>query len=305
MDPNGYTRRTLLKGIAGGMTMMGIPSSLMAAVPAEMIQRLIPGSGQAIPAVGMGTWQTFNLSQRASATAVMKRFFELGGKVVDTSPMYGDAERALGVVTTDLDIAKELFMATKVWTSGSSQGKRQIERSYQLLARQDLDLIQVHNLKDWETHLPYLRELKQQGVLKYSGITHYLDSAHQQLEHIISRHPVDFLQINYNIANRNAEKNLFAMAADKGVAVIINRPYEEGGLFRKVRGHELPDWASEIDCSSWGQFFLKFILSHPAVTCVIPATSKVNHLEDNMGGGTGTLPDNKMREKMALTFASL
>jgi aryl-alcohol dehydrogenase-like predicted oxidoreductase len=294
-----------LKGMVGGVLMHSLPASVGSAEKKQRIFRHIPSSQQAINAVGLGTWQTFSLSQREASTAVMKRFSELGGELVDTSPMYGEAEQALGEISTQLDLNRQLFIATKVWTSGSRQGRDQIERSHRLLKKRPLDLIQVHNLQDWETHLPYLNELKQQAALKYVGVTHYVNRAHEPLEQVISNHPIDFLQVNYNIANRHAEQRLLPRAQDRGVAVIVNRPYGEGQLFRRVKGQGLPGWASEIECQSWAQIFLKFILSHPAVTCVIPATSKVHHLEDNMAAGYGPLPDAEFRELMARTFESL
>jgi aryl-alcohol dehydrogenase-like predicted oxidoreductase len=286
------------------MALSACPLSLRAFGDKPVIRRVIPSSGQALAVVGLGSWQTVSPSLRSAATNVMERFVDLGGEVVDTSPMYGSAEKVLGEINTSLNISERLFMATKVWTNGSAQGRQQIERSYRLLGKTPLDLIQVHNLRDWKTHLPYLNELKQKGVLKYVGVTHYVDSTHDQLERVIASHPVDFLQVNYNIADRNAERRLLPSAADLGVAVIVNRPFGEGSLFRRVGRSKIPGWAQEIGCSSWAQIFLKFILANPAVTCVIPATTKVNHLEDNMEAGTGALPDQQLRDRMLKAFVA-
>ena len=223
-----YRRRHFLHHIAGSMALMALPLPLWARNEKPLIRRIVPSSGQALTAVGLGSWQTVSPSLRTAATDVIRRFVDLRGEVIDTSPMYGDAELMLGEINTRLDVTRRLFMATKVWTNGSAQGRQQIERSYRLLRKKPLDLIQVHNLRDWRTHLPYLNELKQQGVLKYIGVTHYLDSAHDQLEQVITSHPVDFLQVNYNVADRNAERRLLPKAADmqsKRICVVKHHFY--------------------------------------------------------------------------------
>ena len=258
-----------------------------------------------MPIVGLGTWQTFSLSQRETSAAVLERFVQLGGRLIDTSPMYGEAEQAIGVLGTDLGVLDDLFLATKVWTRGAQAGADQIRRSGELMRVSPIDLVQVHNLVDWRTHLKTLRGMKEAGQVRYIGITHYTVSSHENLEQVIQTEPVDFVQINYNIAARNADRRLLPLAADNGVAVIINRPYAEAAVFRRVRGQKLPVWAEEFDCSSFGQFFLKFILSHPAVTIAIPATSKVHHLEDNLGAARGRLPDEATRRRMIEWFENI
>lgn len=292
-----HTRRTLLTAAAGLPLMVAMAPVLGS--PGTLGHRAIPGSGETLPLVGLGTWRTFSLGQAESSRAVLERFARLGGRLVDTSPMYGDAERALGSLSGDLGLNEQLFMATKVWTSGRQSGLDQINQSMKRMGRKVMDLIQVHNLVDWRIHLASLRALKDEGRVRYVGVTHYLDSEHDALETIVQREPIDFVQVNYNILDRHAENSLLPAAQDRGVAVIVNRPYREGRLFSLVRGLALPPLAAELGCESWGQFFLKFILSHPAVTCAIPATSKVHHLEDNLGAARGPLPDARQREAMA------
>lgn len=221
-----------------------------------------------------------------------------GGKVIDSSPMYGRAEQVIGELTTGLPEADQFFYATKVWTSGEESGKKQIEQSFQRLGRPVIDLLQIHNLLDWKTHLTTLRRLKEEGRIRYIGITHYTGSAHSQLEQIIRSEKVDFVQFNYSLLDRHAERSLLPTALDRGVAVLINEPFETGHLFKRVKGRPLPGWAAEYHIKSWSQFFLKFILSHPAVTCVIPGTSNPNNLVDNMKAGYGRLPDEHGRRKM-------
>jgi len=271
------------------------------AVPAPLA-RAIPSSGESLPAVGLGTWQTFDVAEgagRAPIRDVLRRFVELGGRVVDSSPMYGAAEAALGDLATGLGVRDTLFVATKVWTSGRAAGVIQMERSLRLLRGQRLDLIQVHNLVDWRTHLRTLREWKDTGRVRYVGVTHYTASAYDELERVMRAEPLDFVQLNYSPAEREAEQRLLPLARERGVAVLVNRPFAEGTLFSRVRGKTVPPWATELDCDSWAQLFLKWILAHPAVTCVIPATSRVQHLEDNMKAGMGRLPDAPTRERIA------
>jgi diketogulonate reductase-like aldo/keto reductase len=270
-----------------------------------MLQRLIPASAESIPALGLGSWQTLSRQAPQRSAAVIGRFHALGGRLIDTSPMYGDAEAEIGRATAELGLTDRTFMATKVWTTGRASGVAQFARSQQLLGKQPLDLEQVHNLSDWQTQLTLLRERRAAGAVRYIGITHYLASAHADLEQVLRSERVDFVQMNYNIAAREAEVRLLPAAADLGVAVIVNRPFEEGALFKRVKRAALPDFAKESGCLSWGQYFLKFILSHPAVTCVIPATVDLKHLEDNMAAGLGWLPDASQRERMAQYFLNL
>ena len=259
-------------------------------------------TGEQIPVVGLGTWQTFDVGNSPTATDPLKEVLttlvEKGGSVIDSSPMYGRSEKMVGNLSTELNINNKLFIATKVWTTGKEQGIKQMNESFQLLGRKQLDLMQIHNLVDWRTHLTTLRDWKTQQKIRYIGITHYTESAYDQVEQIMKREPIDFLQINYSLLSRKAEECLLPLAQEKKISVLINRPFEEGALFNRMRGKNLPAWANEFDCTSWGQFFLKFILSHPAVTCVIPGTSKPQHMADNAMAGFGKLPDADHRKKM-------
>jgi aryl-alcohol dehydrogenase-like predicted oxidoreductase len=229
----------------------------------------------------------------------MRRFAARGGRVVDSSPMYGQAERVVGDVMGELGVREKLFLATKVWTSGRDAGIRQMENSFKLMRAGKMDLMQVHNLLDLETHARTLRDWKASGRIRYLGITHYHAGAHADLERLLKTREWDFAQFNYSLAEPEAEARLLPACAELGVAVIVNRPFAEGALFRRVKGRDLPAWAAEIDCASWAQFFLKWIISHPAVTCAIPGTSRVAHLEDNLQAGSGRLPDAAMRRRMA------
>ena len=263
-----------------------------------MLKREIPSSKELIPVAGLGSWAKFE-TDKPAVRSVLKLFVEHDGKLIDTSPMYGNAEQAIGNLTTELRIADKLFYATKVWTTGRDAGVNQMESSMRKMKRSQLDLIQVHNLVDWQTHLKTLKQWKQEGKIRYTGITHYTTSSHDLLEQIIKSEDIDFIQFNYSIRIRNAEQSLLQTARDRGVAVIINEPLEKGSLFKMVKGKPLPAWAAENDMNSWAQFFLKYVIAHPAVTCVIPATRRVDHMEENMGALRGRLPDAKMRGRMA------
>jgi diketogulonate reductase-like aldo/keto reductase len=255
-----------------------------------------------MPAVGLGTWQAFDVdepAQRGPQRAVLRRFVELGGRVVDSSPMYGAAEAAVGDLATELGVREKLWIATKVWTTGRAAGIAQMERSIRLLRGKRLDLMQIHNLVDWQTHLPTLREWKQEGRIRYLGVTHYSATGHEALERVMRAEALDFVQLNYSLTEREAERRLLPLALDRGIAVLVNRPLAQGGLLSRVRGRRVPAWAAEVDCTSWAQLFLKWILAHPAVTCVIPATSRPPHLEDNIQAGVGRLPDAATRERIA------
>ena len=274
----------------------------------SLLQRTIPSTGEKIAAIGVGTWQTFNVGQgeaeRKPLIEVLQKMVEMGSTAIDSSPMYGNSEGVVGELSSEAGVNNKLFIATKVWTSGEAQGIQQMNKSFGLLKRKQIDLMQVHNLVDWQTHMKTLRQWKEEGKIRYIGITHYTDSTHSTLADIIKNNPIDFVQVNYNLLDWNAEKELFPTAIDRKVAVIINRPFEEGALFRRVAGKELPAWAADFDCKSWAQFFLKFILSHPAVTCAIPGTSKITHLVDNLGAAMGKLPDESQRNKMKDYFRS-
>lgn len=267
-----------------------------------MLKRIIPSSGELLPAIGLGTWMQFDVgspeASRRPLREVLQQMALKGGTVIDSSPMYGKAEQVVGELTCESGMADQFFYATKVWTSGEKSGKRQIEESFKKLKRPVLDLLQIHNLLDWQTHLPLLRKLKEEGKIRYIGITHYTNSAHAQLEQIIKREKPDFVQFNYSILSRNAERSLLPVAKDHGAAVLINEPFDKGNLFKITQHKHLPSWAADYDIKSWGQFFLKFILSHPAVTCVIPGTSEPKNVSDNMLAGYGHLPDENTRKKM-------
>jgi diketogulonate reductase-like aldo/keto reductase len=284
---------------------MGVPFKTLPNVQ-QLIKKKIPSTGEALTAVGLGTWQTFDIGageDDKQLRIVLTTMVEKGLQVVDSSPMYGRSEEVVGTLSNDEKVNAKLFMATKVWTRGRDEGINQMNESFRLLRRQRIDLMQVHNLVDWQTHLNTLRQWKEQGKVRYIGITHYADDSHEVMERIIEQNQLDFIQINYSLVSRHAEKRLFPTAVDRGVAVLVNRPFEEGQLFRLAKGKQLPDWCKEFDCQSWGQFFLKFIISHPAVTCAIPGTSKVSHLLDNAGAAMGTLPSPSHRAKMIGLFS--
>jgi len=283
----------------------------MPAAPAadRILQRPIPKTGETLPAVGLGTWQGFDVAGNAAETAeardALKALVDLGGRVVDSSPMYGSAESVAGQLAQELDVGPKLFVATKVWTSGKQVGVRQMEDSMRKLRVERLDLMQVHNLVDAQTHLATLREWKKAGRVLYLGVTHYHAGAHRDLEKHIKPGDIDFVQVNYSLAEPEADRRLLAVAADTRTAVIVNRPFAEGAMFGRVKGKPLPDWAKEIGCASWAQYFLKWILGHPAVTCAIPGTRNAKHVADNLGAGSGAIPDEPTRKKMAAFFDSL
>jgi diketogulonate reductase-like aldo/keto reductase len=274
----------------------------------SILRREIPSSGERIPAVGLGTWRTFDVgsaaSERAPLRDVLQRFVDLGGRVIDSSPMYGAAESVLGDLAAALGVTERLFVATKVWTGGREAGIAQMEQSMRRLRVRRLDLMQIHNLLDWRTHLRTLRLWKEAGRIRYLGVTHYTSSAYDELERVLRGEPLDFVQVNYSLGEREAERRILPLAHERGVAVLVNRPFSEGGLFQRVRGHAVPGWAAEIGCESWAQLFLKWILAHHAVTCVIPATSRPQHLADNMAAGLGALPDAAMRDRIAAAVAA-
>ena len=273
-------------------------------------RRIIPSSGESIPAVGLGSWLTFGIDPEdkedmAQRERIMREFLKRGGGMLDSSPMYGNAQDVIGRSLKRIGEHKDLFSATKVWTHGNRAGLLQMEESRSLWGLPTLDLMQVHNLMDWQTHLPNLRAMKQRGDIRYIGVTTSHGRRHEELMKIMKTQSIDFVQFTYNVLDREAEQYLLPLAADKGIAVIINRPYQRGGVFDYVGNKPLPGWAKEIDCKNWAQFFLKFIISHPAVTCAIPATSRVDHLQENMEAAYGRLPDEKMRIKMARTIDAI
>ena len=275
----------------------------------SILLRSIPSTGERIPVVGLGTWQVFDVgdspNERDPLKEVLTRFVQLGGKVIDSSPMYGGAESVIGELTSELHLREKLFFATKVWTTGKQAGIESMERSFARLRVKRLDLMQVHNLVDVDTQLATIRAWKDEGRIRYLGITHYVDSAFPEVEKILRREKLDFLQINYSIIDRKADERILPLARERGVATLINRPFASGDLFSRLRNKPLPDWAGEFDCKSWAQFLLKWILGNAAVTCAIPATGNVRHLEDNMAAGFGRLPDEKTRQQMAEYVASI
>ncbi len=287
-------------------------ASLAAAAPAvvpdalPLIRRRIPSSGEELPIIGLGTSGPFEVdaaeAHRAPLREVLGAFFAAGARLIDTSPMYSSAEGVLGDLLSP-QMHESAFLATKVWTRGESAGIGQMTHSAQLLKTPRLDLVQVHNLLDLDTHLKTLRGWKDSGRVRYLGVTHYTVGAHAELARVLAREKLDFVQFNYSPVTRDAEQRLLPLAAERGVAVLVNRPFEDGELFRRTAGRALPPWAAELGATSWAQLALKFIAAQPAVTCIIPATGKVSHLMDNLGGGRGALPDARQREALARAFA--
>jgi diketogulonate reductase-like aldo/keto reductase len=273
-----------------------------------MLQRIIPSSGEALPVIGIGTWQTFDVNDAASFPAlenVLTALHDAGGSLIDSSPMYGNAEQVIGDISSSLETAEDFFYATKVWTTGLQEGIREMEASFRKMKRTKMDLMQIHNLLDWKTHLPQLRRMKEQGKIRYIGITHYTDESHDELEKVLRSEKIDFVQFNYSINARHAEKRLLDVAADLGVATIINRPFGQGNLFGLVKGKPLPAWAADLGITNWAAYFLKYILANNAVTCVIPATSNPHHAAEFVQAGLGNLPDEPMKEKMLAYLEAL
>ena len=268
-----------------------------------MLTRPIPQGNEPLPVVGVGTWQTFDVAATPTdlqpRKEVLRTLFEAGGRVIDSSPMYGRAEAVVGTLLAEMKAHDKAFLATKVWTPGEAAGVTQMKASLAKLQAPAIDLMQIHNLVDWRTHLRTLRAWKAQKKVHYIGITHYTVPALDELAAVIRAEPIDFVQFAYSINMRAAETRLLPLCAERGVAVLVNQPFDSGDLFRKVRGKALPEWAAELDCTSWGQVFLKYILGHPAATCVIPGTAKPEHMADNIGAGMGRLPDAGQRKRMA------
>jgi diketogulonate reductase-like aldo/keto reductase len=268
-----------------------------------MLTRPIPASKEPLPVVGLGTWQTFDVGDDRAALdqrkEVLRILFEAGGSVIDSSPMYGRAEEVVGTLLSEMGTRDKAFLATKVWTSGEAAGIKQMQASSAKMRAPRIDLMQIHNLVDWRTHLRTLRAWKEQKKFRYIGITHYTDPALDELAAVIRAERIDFVQLSYSIASRAAEARLLPLCAERGVAVIVNQPFDSGALFGQVRGKPLPEWAAELDCASWSQIFLKFILGHPSVTCVIPGTARPDHARDNFAAGSGRLPDATQRRRMA------
>jgi diketogulonate reductase-like aldo/keto reductase len=296
-------RREAIGFLAAAAAGALLPAARAAAAPLE---RAIPSSGERIPAIGMGTWITFDVAGDAAAgatrAAILSDFFAAGGRLVDSSPMYASSEQVLGE-RMPANAADRLFSATKVWTVGALAGRRQVEASRELWKVKRFDLLQVHNVLDWETHLPILQRMKAEGRVRYVGVTTSHGRRHDLARHIMRTQKIDFAQFTCNVANREVEKELLPIAADQGIAVIVNRPFDGGDLFGAKTQKPLPGWAAEIGCTSWAEAFLKFVVSHPAVTCAIPATSQRAHLAQNMKALAGPLPDAKLRERIAADYA--
>lgn len=299
-------RRDSLKLITGALAGTGAAGA-EEVKGGVMLQRAIPSTGELLPVIGIGTWQTFDVGSssevRGPLQEVLTAFQELGGKLVDSSPMYGHSEEVAGDLMETTHLRDKLFVATKVWTTGKAQGIAQMEESFRKLKVAKIDLMQVHNLVDVATHLDTLRGWKKEGRICYLGITHYNAAGHEAVAKLLESEALDFVQINYSAGEREAEKRVLPVARERGVAVIANRPFAGGELLSRLLKLPLPEWAGEIDCSSWAHVLLKFTLSHPAVTCAIPATSKVKHLRDNMGAGSGRMPDEALRRKIVAAIA--
>lgn len=298
----GWSRRKLLAATAalGATAAAGLAPSR--AATGAILARAVPSTGEMLPVVGMGSWITFNVGAdaalRKQRVEVLRTFFARGGTVVDSSPMYGTSEEVIGHCLERMDEVPSLFAASKVWTWFTASGESQMAESRRLWGVARFDLMQVHNLLNWEGHLETLMADKAAGRVRYIGITTSHGRRHDEFEAVMRNQPIDFVQFTYNILDREAESRLLPLAAERGLAVIVNRPFRRKGLFDRFARHPLPEWAGEIDCANWAQFFLKFIVSHPAVTCAIPATTRVDHMEENMGALHGRLPDAAMRVRM-------
>jgi len=300
-------RRAFVKQVLALAAALGLDTT-NAAQGGSMLKREIPGTGEQLPVVGLGTSDEFEGGAGQDLDplrAVLRRFVALGGTLIDTAPVYGNAEAVIGQLLAELGIGGQVFVATKVRTRGQQAGLEQMQRSERLLKKHPLDLLQVHSLVDVGTQLDNLRRWKDAGRVRYIGITHSRVSAFDELERLMQNEPLDFVQLNYSFMEPDAERRLLPLAAEKGIAVLANRPFQNGAMFARVKGQPLPEWAAEFDCKSWAQFSLKYILGHRAVTCVIPATSDPDHLVDNMGAGLGALPDDRVRRRMREYVASL
>ena len=303
--PDAMGRRRFLALAGGAAAALAVPDRADASGPAgrtRMLTRRVPRTGEELPAIGLGTWQTFDVgedaAQRAPLREVLRTFFEGGSRLIDSSPMYGRSEAVVGDLLRGTPWAARAFVATKVWTSGRAEGVAQMEESERRLGGR-IDLMQIHNLVDWQSHLPTLRTWKEQRRIRYTGVTHYAPTAFDELERILRHERVDFVQLPYSIGVREAERRLLPAARDTGTAVIVMRPFEAGALLRELKTKPLPGFAGELGATSWPQLLLKWILAHPAVTVVIPATSSPRHAADNLGAGVGRLPDERQRAQIA------
>ena len=304
--PDSLTRRRLLAATAGCALIGGRAS---ATSPSAPLTRPIASTGESLPVIGLGSWITFNVGQdpaaRDACTEVVRAFFAAGGRVIDSSPMYGSSQSTIGHALARLGHPPALFSAEKVWTGDGGRGGAQIEASRAYWGVERFDLMQVHNLLGWQAHLPRLFEMKAAGRLRHVGITTSEGRRHAEIEQLMRTQPIDFVQISYNLADREVERRILPLARERGIAVLVNRPFRQGDLLRTLSRHRLPSWAAEIDCDGWAQVALKFVVSHPAVTCAIPATSQVAHLRQNMGAALGRMPDDALRARMAADVAAL
>ena len=304
------SRRHALAALAALGAAASLPLSANGQAPTDRpLARLVPSSGEPLPTVGLGTWITFNVGNdralREQCTAVMRAFFEAGGRLIDSSPMYGSSQDVLGDGLARLGHPRALFAADKVWIGSGARGPEQNETSRRRWRVARFDLLQVHNLLAWQEHLPTLMAMKAEGRLRYVGITTSEGRRHREFEQIMRDHPLDFVQVSYNVLDRESEARLLPLARDRGIAVIVNRPFRQGDLTRALERHPLPPWAGEFGCSTWAQVLLKFIVAHPAVTCVIPATSSVDHVRDNLAAARGALPDAAMRKRVVAQVEKL
>jgi diketogulonate reductase-like aldo/keto reductase len=306
-SPRRFSRRRALGAALALAATQSLPGIVRAQAPGEgsgpgPMVRPIPSSGETTPMVGLGTWITFNVGNdralREQCIAVMRAFFEAGGRMIDSSPMYGSSQEVIGEGLARLKRTTGVFSADKVWIGAGSRGPAQIEASRQLWGVPRFDLLQVHNLLSWQEHLPTLMAMKADGRLRYVGITTSEGRRHREFEQLMRNHPLDFVQLSYNVLDREAEERLLPLARERGIAVIVNRPFRQGDLTRALARHRLPGWAAEIGCTTWAQVLLKFILAHPAVTCAIPATSNVTHVRENMAAARGALPDAALRKRI-------
>jgi diketogulonate reductase-like aldo/keto reductase len=296
-----WTRRRVLGALAAAGAGAALRPSL-ATAQRTPLTRPIPSTGEALPLVGLGTWITFNVGDdpvaRDASTDVMRNFVDAGGRLIDSSPMYGSSQDTIGYGLKKAGLTGRVFAADKVWISSGADGPTQIERSRRKWQVNRFDLLQVHNLLNWEAHLPTLFAMKAAGQLRYVGVTTSEGRRHGTVEQIMKSQPIDFVQITYNPIDREVEERILPLARDRNIAVIVNRPFREGALVRALAKSPLPPWAAEIDCTSWAQLVLKFIVSHPAVTCAIPATTRVDHVRENMNAASGRQPDGAMRQRI-------
>ena len=309
-DPISRDRRRCLAAVAGGALLGALgPSRADDSESGALISRAIPTTGERLPVIGLGTYRNFDIADTETEIApvreVLRRFADGGGRLIDSSPMYGRSEATVGRLARELGVGNRLFHATKLWTRGREAGIAQMDRSFERMRVERMDLMQVHNLLDADTHLETLRAWKREGRIRYLGVTHYHAGAYDELAATLERGGLDFVQLNYSLAEPEADRRLLPLAADLGIAIVVNRPFAKGALFRRVRGRPLPDWAADYGAASWAQLFLKFILGHPSVTCTIPATGNPGHLLDNLAAGSGRMPDPSERKQIATRLADL